>query len=95
LTAAILPPVAMLALLAGGALGAVATEHRRDSGDTLAVETAQAGIAIAGGLALLSAAITLTVAVLALLPDRAAVGLTTEDRCEAGDATLVVARQPG
>jgi hypothetical protein len=95
LTAAILPAVAVLALLAGGALGAFATENRRDSGDALAVETAQAGIAIAGGLTLLSTAIRLTAAVLALLPDRAAVRLATEDWREAGDAVLVVAGQPG
>lgn len=41
------PAVAMLALLAGGALRAVAAKDRRETGDTLAIEAAESRVAIA------------------------------------------------
>ena len=88
LTAAILPAVAVLALLAGRALVALAAEHRREAGDALAVEAAEAGLAVAGGLALLAAAVRAAVAMLALLADRAAIRFAAEDRREAGDAAV-------
>lgn len=93
LAAAVLASVAVLTLLPKHALIALTAEHGRDAGDALAVEAAQSGLAVAGGLALLAAAIQPPVAVLALLPDWAAVGLAAEHRREAGDAASVVAHQ--
>jgi hypothetical protein len=78
LPAAILAPVAVLALLVGRTLIALTAIHRHDTGDALAVEAAEAGIAIARRLALLAAAVGVTVGVLTLLAERAAVRLAAK-----------------
>ena len=83
----------MLALLAGRALVALAAEYRREAGDALTVEAAEAGLAVACRLALLTAAVGPTVAMLTLLSDRAAVRLAAEHRREPGDAAALRAQQ--
>lgn len=93
LAAAVLAAVAVLALLAGGALIALTAEHRGEAGDALAVETAETGRTVAGGLALLATAVAAAVGMLALLADWAAVRLAAKYRCDAGDAVPALARQ--
>jgi len=93
LAAPILPAVAVLALLAGRALVALAAKHGREAGDALTIEAAEPRFAITGCLALLAAAVGPPVAVLALLADGTALGLAAEDGRQPRGTTPVVTRQ--
>jgi hypothetical protein len=95
LAAAVLPSIAMLTLLAARTALALAAEHRGKPGDTLPVEASQPGLAVAGGLTLLAAAVAAAVAMLTLLAERTAVRFAAEYWCDTGDAAPVVAHQAG